>query len=42
MGAKVIAMPMYVIMEDNKRQAGSRMGKTDSFLKSIGLLRAGL
>ena len=42
MGAKVIAKPIYVIMENNKRQAGPRMGKTDSFLKSIGLLSAGL
>ena len=42
MGAKVIAKLLYVIMENNKRQAGLRMGKTDSFLKSIGLLRAGL
>ena len=32
----MIAKPLYVIMENNKRQAGPRMGKTDSFLKSIG------
>ena len=41
MDAKVIAKSLYVIMENNKRQAGPRMGKTDSFF-SIGLLKAGL
>ena len=42
MGANVIAKVLYVIIENSKRQAGPRMGETDSSLKSIGLLRAGL